>query len=377
MKPVCVFYYGGWNGSVRDRLIDNRPKYVVSDWGVWPSIPNADVAAIVAAGITFCAYIPPGGMRGYKYRPDNVPQTPELIRQLIDNALAKGFNGVFFDEGGVYAPWHNPDPTGGQALYGDRMLQAPGTDGTTFYNGKTLRSLAAGYSDYDIPTAELWKGLTFETGYTDYAKSKGLFVCLNLGINGLVDNLNPNVFESRSVDAILSSEDYNSRDSQGPMGVEIGHEKKCWVLSYSGVYDAPATQVALDMGFAAAYCCENMGSLSSNFEPYMSQIEDEDEPLPNVEVVKRLRAVVTYKSDGIDKPLVGVPIRFTLNGNESAGTTDGNGVAVATVNLNPNINYTAKASFFGDSGNLPAESNEVSIVNKRNEVAINLTVEDA
>ena len=278
MKPVCVFYYGGWSTSVKNRFIATKPKYIVSDWGVWPSIPNADVAAITAAGITFCAYIPPGGMRGYKYSSGNTPQTPAMIKALIDNAVAKGFNGVFFDEGGVYAPWHNPDPTGGQELFGDKNLQAPGINSTTFYNGRTLRSLSLGYSDYDNATAELWKGLTFETGYTNYAKNKGLFVCLNLGINGLTSNLNSNVLSSSSVDVILSSEDYNTRGSLAPMGIEASGPGKCWVLSYNGSFDVSSTLAALNNGFAAAYCCESMGTLSSNYETYMAQIPDQGTP---------------------------------------------------------------------------------------------------
>lgn len=262
-RPVAVFYYSGWSSSIRDRFIATKPRYVVLDIGAWPSIPNADIAMVQAEGITLEAYIPVGGMRGFIWNADDkTVKTPANIRALIDQAVSKGFKGVFFDEGALYTP------VSGQAYqdaFLDRTLAAPGSGAGGSYNGHPILSVV-GNPKYDAATADAWKGLTIDY-YLQYAKDKGLFVTDNFSDGDFGNRFNPNIYTI--ADSVLTTETYNGR---APTGNEIGNASKSWVLSYSGSYNVATTLAAINYGFGAAYNCESMGTLSSNYETYMAQI---------------------------------------------------------------------------------------------------------
>jgi len=348
MKPVCVFYYGGWSTSIKNRFIAAKPKWVVSDIGVWRSIPDTDIAELLSKGIMLCAYIPAGGMRGFIWNADDTTdKTPSGIKALIDQAVAKGFKGVFFDEGGIYTP----NPPYNSDAYCDRYLASPGSAAGGNYNGHPIRAVSTG-EHWNASVAESWKGLTIEY-YTSYAKSKGLFVVLNFSIDyesDRVSRMSANVFPL--VDRILVSEQYVSRDGgQSPRGIEVINESKCWVLDYSGSFNAQATINAINYGFDAAYCCESMGSLSSNFETYMSQIPDSFEPIP--EVVSRT-VTISGTVDAGDKPVTGLSLTIKITKPDGTvdsltATVDPNKVFIQAANYSALGTYSAELIFAGNN----------------------------
>jgi hypothetical protein len=272
MKKVCVYYYGGFSTSIANRFIAAKPKYVISDLSAWPSISSTIINSIKAAGITLMAYIPTGGVRGFIWNSeDDTVKTPAGIKSLIDQAAIKGFNGIFFDEGGIYTPVSGQSY---QDAFLDRTLKAPGKGASTV---KPQIISVVGNSKYNSTTADSWAGLTVEE-YISYAKAKGMFICVGcpdqyVRASRIADNIFP------IIDAVLTSEEYNGR---APVGQEIPYTSKCWVLSYSGSYSATNTNKAINYGFGAAYCCQSMGSLPSSFETYMAAIPDDTTPPPPV-----------------------------------------------------------------------------------------------
>jgi hypothetical protein len=266
-RPVAVFYYSGWSTSIKNRFLATMPRYVVLDIGnatnPWGTVLETDIAEVQAAGITLLAYIPIGGMRGFIWNTeDTTDKTPTNIRALIDKAVAKGFKGVFFDEGALYTSVSGQSY---QDSFLDRNLVAPGAGAGGSYNGHPIESIV-GNPKYNAATAEAWKGLTIDY-YLRYAKDKGLFVTDNFSDGDFGNRFNPNIYTI--ADAVLTTETYNGR---APQGNEVANKAKTWVLSYDGTFNAANTLAAINYGFGAAYNCESMGSLSSNYETYMAQI---------------------------------------------------------------------------------------------------------
>ncbi|QNT76154.1 hypothetical protein [Dehalogenimonas etheniformans] len=269
MKPACVFYFGGWSASIRDRLIASKPEYVILDLSTWPRIPPSDITLCKNAGITLCAYIPTGGMRGYIWNElDTTDKTPAGLDRLINQAVNIGLNGVFFDEGGLYTPvagrtW--------QDAFLDRTLVAPGS-GAGVSSPPILSVI--GNPKYNATTAEAWKGLTAEY-YINHAKEHNMFVIVGCPDEYVrPSRINSNIFPI--VNAVLTSEEYNTRaPGLAPVGQEKFFTNQCFVLSYSGSYDASSTNSAINYGFGAAYCSISLQQLPSPaFENYMAAITE-------------------------------------------------------------------------------------------------------
>lgn len=306
MKRVCVFYYGAWSSTIRNRLIAAKPMYVILDLSSWPSVPTADITNCKNAGITMCAYIPTGGMRGFIWSAaDTTVKTPANIKALVDQAYSRGFNGIFFDEGGLYTPVSGQT---WQDAYLDRYLQAPGRNA-----GSPPILSVVGNSKYNPTTADSWLGLTVEE-YISHAKAKGMFVVVGHPDEYVRSSrLNSNVFQI--IDAVLTSEEYNTRaPGLSPVGQEIPFTGQCFVLSYNGAFDAQATIAAINHGFGAAYCCESMGTLSSNFESYMAQIPGEVVPLTFTVILDHTRLLQTAPNSGVNivQPVVSDLVNFPL-----------------------------------------------------------------
>jgi hypothetical protein len=267
MKPACVFYFGGWSTSIRDRLIASKPAYVILELSTWPNIAPSDITLLKNAGITVCAYIPTGGMRGYIWNElDTTDKTPAGLDRLIDRAVNIGLNGVFFDEGGLYTPvtgrtW--------QDAYLDRTLVAPGSGAG---GGSPPILSVVGNPKYNSATADAWKGLTAEY-YINHAKGHDMFVIVGCPDEYVrASRINSNIFPI--VNAVLTSEEYNTRaPGLAPVGQEKLFTDQCFVLSYSGSYDALSTNSAIDYGFGAAYCGVSLSQLPSPaFENYMAAL---------------------------------------------------------------------------------------------------------
>ncbi|QNT76158.1 InlB B-repeat-containing protein [Dehalogenimonas etheniformans] len=268
-KSVSVFYFGGWSASIRDRLIASKPEYVILDLSTWPRIPPSDITLCKNAGITLCAYIPTGGMRGYIWNElDTTDKTPAGLDRLINQAVNIGLNGVFFDEGGLYTPvagrtW--------QDAFLDRTLVAPGS-GAGVSSPPILSVI--GNPKYNATTAEAWKGLTAEY-YINHAKEHNMFVIVGCPDEYVrPSRINSNIFPI--VNAVLTSEEYNTRaPGLAPVGQEKFFTNQCFVLSYSGSYDASSTNSAINYGFGAAYCSISLQQLPSPaFENYMAAITE-------------------------------------------------------------------------------------------------------
>jgi hypothetical protein len=280
MKKVCVYDYGVWAGGssgTRKRFIDTLPKYVILDLGLWPDCAKADIDACTAAGITMLAYVPGGGMRGFIWSEDDTTdKTVAGIKSLIDDAYALGFNGIFFDEGGLYTPVSGQSY---QDTYFSTTLAAPGKGA-----GSSPILSVVGNSKYNADTADDWAG-KYCTEYINYAKAKGMFVCVGCPMDGLSDSgfnarIATNVFSV--VDAVLTSEEYITRyNADGGIlhGREQTYPSQCWVLSYAGSYNASVTNNAISKGFGAAYCCASMASMTG-YEAYMASITDSDPEPP-------------------------------------------------------------------------------------------------
>jgi len=276
LKKVGCYYYGGWSSGIRDRLIAVKVMFVVLDIGVWPSVPNADIATCKNAGITMCAYIPTGGLRGFIWNAqDTTDKTPAGIKTLVDAAFAKGFNGVFFDEGGVYTPVSGQSYTD---AYLDTTLPSPGVPASTV---NTAIISISGNSKYNPTTAAAWVGKTVME-YIGYAKAHGMFVCVGCPDDYVrASRINSNIFAQ--VDAVLTAENYDKRaPGLAPVGQEVANTAKCWVLATkssggSGFYNSSASNTAISDGFGAVYCCVEMNTLDADgngvtFEAYMAAI---------------------------------------------------------------------------------------------------------
>ncbi|MDP2659120.1 MAG: hypothetical protein Q8R28_00110 [Dehalococcoidia bacterium] len=263
MKPVCVFYYGGWSSSGRDRIIATKPEFLVlnesaGSYGGGPS--SSDVALVQAGGTKVFAYIFCGGMRGFLWDPSDTSapsSSRSAVRGFIARVAAAGYAGIFFDEGGLYSP------VSGQTYQNsilDRYLTSPG--GIT------------GNARYDKAMGDTWAGYTVED-YIGYARSLGLLVCEGMDSNN-PNNVKENIWPI--VDFVLTQEKYSGA---APAGVEIAHKAQCWVLSYAGSYSATNTNKALAFGFRAAYNCQSMGALPSPaYENYMAAIVGGTPPPP-------------------------------------------------------------------------------------------------
>jgi len=207
VKPVCVYYYGGWSSSIRDRLIATSPEFVVLNYsaGSYGGGPGpADVKAVQDAGIKLLAYIFTGGMRGFLWdASDPTSNSRDAVRGFIQRVANAGYAGIYFDEGGLYSP---VDGQSYQDSVLDRYLQSPG--GIT------------GNSKYNFDWGESWKGYTVED-YLSYAHSFGMITCEGLD-DYRTSKLNPNVFAI--TEFVLTAEEYNGRS---PTGAEIGNESHC------------------------------------------------------------------------------------------------------------------------------------------------------
>lgn len=282
MKPVCVFYYGGWSTSIRDRIIATQPMYLIlnesaGSYGGGPS--DSDVAMVQASGIKVLAYIKTSGIRGFMWSPDDVSGSRQAVRGFIANVAAHGYAGVFFDEGGLYSPV--PGQTYQDSIL-DANLKSPGG--------------ISGNAKYNYAQGQSWLGYTVRD-YLDYARSLGLFICLGMDDNR-TSKINSNIFPL--IDALLTQEKYNGA---APAGVEIAFTGKCWVLSYAGSYSATNTNKALAYGFGAAYNCQSMGSLPSPaYENYMAAVTGgaPTPPPPNTYLL-----AVTVMGQGYTDPVTG------------------------------------------------------------------------
>jgi hypothetical protein len=265
LKKTPLFYYGGWSDSIQARIKAALPAWVVLNTHAGPYAPSrpnaADIASLKASGIKVFSYIPTGGLRGYKYDSNSPDNSKVNVLAWIAAVHAEGCDGVFFDEGGVYSP------VSGQT-YQDSILDA------------TLASPGGinGNAKYVYAWGNSWAGLTV-LAYLNYAKSLGMLTCVGLD-DYRESKLKANIFSY--TDFVLTAEEYTTREvGQAPAGSEIMARSQCWVLAYDGSFNAAATNNALEYGFGGAYCCESLGSLSSNFEAYMAAVEYTVSPTPD------------------------------------------------------------------------------------------------
>jgi hypothetical protein len=328
MVPACVYYYGGWSASILARFLATLPQYLILDLSTWPHVPDTDIAALKAAGITVLAYIPTGGMRGFIFSDnDTTVKTPAIILGLIDQAYAKGFNGVFFDEGGEYTPVKDADWTD---AYLDINLAAAGKNA----GGSNPPILSiVNNSDYNPDTAESWKGLTCLT-YINRATSYNMFICVGCPDEyARASRIYSNIFPL--VGAVLTSEEYVKRYNQDggiPRGQEIEFTKKCWVLAYhQPSFNVAATKAALGYSFGAAYCCIEMAQLQyPDYENYMAQLPKVTPPTPPTPGLKTFgfdsgSSVYTEAANRLDAAKVqntagtGVLVKLEVKCNQAAG----------------------------------------------------------
>jgi hypothetical protein len=238
---VCVYYYGFFNSSIRQRLLTTRPRFVVLDTpgGSYKDITAptpSDIAELKTAGIKVLSYISTGDLVGFRFAEDSPPNDREYVRSCIESVAAEGCSGIYFDEGGVgYHPSH-----------ADRYYVAPETD------------------IYGNPNS--WAGYTIED-YASYTHSFGLIAVEGTDFRDS-QYLNPNIFDI--FDYVLTDEHYTPRE---PEGSEIGHENRCWVIGQGT--NNPETAVkytndALSRGFGASYQCSTIQRLDSWYESFIS-----------------------------------------------------------------------------------------------------------
>jgi hypothetical protein len=245
VSPICMYYYGGFNATVKQRLISTRPEFVVlntpggsyKNTGLSSPTPS-DIDDLKAIGIKVISYVSTGNLVQFKYNSNSPPNDRAFVRGCIQTVAAEGCSGIFFDEGGI----------GNHPSHADRYLKAPTLD---MYGN-----------------ANSWAGYTVED-YAAYAHSLGL-----LAIEGTdyrdPQYLNPTIFSI--FDYVLTDEQYTTRTAEGS---EIGHESQCWVIG-SGLSNATTaaqyTNAALRWGFGAAYHCPSYGTLGSWYESYVSSL---------------------------------------------------------------------------------------------------------
>jgi hypothetical protein len=325
VTPVCIYYYGGFDSTVKQRLIATAPEFVVlntpggSYKGLISHPTPSDIAELKAAGIKVLSYISTGNLVHFKYATDSPPNDRAFVRGCIATVAAEGCDGIFFDEGGVgYHPSH-----------ADRYLEAPDL---------TL---------YGQPNS--WAGYTIED-YASYAHSLGLIAVEGTDFRE-PQYLNPNVFDI--FDYVLTDEHYTTRI---PDGSEVGHEEKCWVIGY-GLTDAVAaadcTNAALSRGFGAAYHCNSYGTLATWYESYISQIVQ-----GGATVQVKFEGTVSAQAQSGET--VTVTVTKPTGGKDIVtGVTDSSGTFSIPYEGPAGNGYTAVASIPADSRYQPASSGAV------------------
>jgi hypothetical protein len=256
VNGLCMFYYGGYGDTDKARILAAAPEFLATDttagsYGYgWTT---AEGAAFQVAGIKVLCYIATGGMRGYKYLGEDASyKTYALVNGFIDAVATQGCDGIFFDEGGVYAPG-----VGGQDSPLGETLTSPGG--------------ISGNSLYDHDVGDTWTGKTVRDGYLDHAISHGLITCVGIddytvynGTAGIDADIFPHL------DYVLTDEGFTVRS---PLGIEVAHADQCWVIGHSSVTSAAIaytrTKSAWDGGFKAAYQCVSYGTIGAWFEDYI------------------------------------------------------------------------------------------------------------
>ncbi len=263
LTPECMYYYGGFNATVKQRLISTLPRFVVlntpggSYKGLISSPTPSDIAELKAAGIKVLSYISTGNMVNFQYASDSPPNNRAFVRGCIETVAAEGCDGIFFDEGGI-GNWRDV-LNRWTGTHADRYYQAPDID------------------MYGNPNS--WAGYTIED-YASYTHSFGMIAVLGTDFNE-PQYLIQNVFQI--FDYILTDENYTNR---APEGSEIGYASQCWVIGYGQTSASTAAQYtnnALNQGFGAAYHCASYGTLASWYENYVSLLSTvpvPDSPTP-------------------------------------------------------------------------------------------------
>jgi hypothetical protein len=247
---IIVYYYGGWSSSIRDRLINTPPEFVVLNTpaGAYkPSTPSeADIDALQAVGIKVLSYIPLGNLIHYQYAEDSPSNTRTFVRSCIAAVAAEGCYGVWFDEGGM-GNWRDDRYSGS---FMDVTMQAPAIDM---------------YGD-----ANTWSGYTMADPI-EYAQGLGLYVITG---NGSSDS---RWCFQNGIDAVDQYFIRETGPSPAPVatGMEVGNVGKCSVLSsgYTSLSQAIAyTRGALANGFRSAGACYNYGSMPNWYESYVAGV---------------------------------------------------------------------------------------------------------
>jgi hypothetical protein len=210
---INMIYYGWFNSTVTNNIINTYPKYLVANSPAGPWGGNANISLFMSAGIKYFEYID-GGYEGTIHQ--DIPNDITHNLTYIEAAARAGAYGIFLDE------------------VSDGIFLTP---------------------DYD-----------YLEQIADKAHSLGLKVVFNTGMSTWADQL------MNYCDFINSSETW----SNTPLTTSQSKwASRTWLLTY-GVYDATTaanlTIGAWSKGISAQYSCSAFSGLPYWFESYISQI---------------------------------------------------------------------------------------------------------
>jgi hypothetical protein len=222
---LCEFYYGGYDATQTQRILNAKPQFLVTETPGGSYGTYCPVSQIQDAGIKVFSYVHVGYCSDYHWHGDTSDDSYAGVMAFIDKVADEKCYGIFIDE----SPY----------------------------------SLTSGMSQSVLPTGT-WTGKSLNDAIVK-AHNRGLAVMLGIGSLGFNRDL-------WAADYILSDENYTGRS---PGTEELGYESRCIVIG-AGVRDATRavtyTKNAWANGFGFAYECNSYGSMASWFESYISQL---------------------------------------------------------------------------------------------------------